>query len=76
MSSLSEDGFLSDEGDVVVTIVRRRYAPWLSEIRGLNRLLTEAQYGFSIRPEHAQEVICAALYVRLLAHCQAVVPAA
>jgi Family of unknown function (DUF5677) len=73
MSTLAEEGFLSGEGEVVVTVVRRRYAPWLSEIRPLNRLLTEAQYRFSIRQEHAQEVTCGALYVRTLAHCQAVV---
>jgi hypothetical protein len=73
MTTLSEEGFLSDEVDAVVRTIRAKQSPWFTELRVLNRLLVEAQYTLEIHVESAQESVCAALYVRGLTHSQAAV---
>ena len=73
MTRLAEEGFLADETAAVVAAMRGRYTPWLAEVRAVNALLVRPQYEMAIHPESAQEVTCAALYVRTLAHAQAAV---
>ena len=72
-TSLADEGFLSDETVAVVDTIRAKYAPWFSELRVLNGLLVRTQYGLTIHVQSAREVVCAALYVRALVHCQATV---
>jgi len=73
MTTLPEEGFLADEVVGVVEAVRSKYAPWLSEIRALNRLLVCSQYEIRVDPRSAQHVTCAALFIRSLAHAQGAV---
>ena len=68
---LSEEGFVADEISDVIAVVRQRYAGQLIEVRALNQLLTQSQYELTIHSQSAQEMTCAALFVRSLAHCQA-----
>lgn len=68
---VAEEGFVADEISDVVAVVRQRYAAHLVEVRALNQLLTRSQYEFKVHPQSAQELTCAALFVRSLAHCQA-----
>jgi hypothetical protein len=72
-TTLADEGFLSDEASDVVVVVRERYAAHFVEVRAINRLLTRSQYGLTIHPQSAQEMTCAALFVRSIAHCQAAV---
>lgn len=72
-TTLAEEGFLSDETAAVVDTIRARYRPWFAELRVLNRLLVQVQYGLTIHVQSAREVVCAALYVRALVHSQATV---
>jgi len=44
MSSLAEEGFLSDETADVVNAVERRYVPWLALFRAVNRRAVTAKY--------------------------------
>ncbi len=69
---LFHEGFIADEIADVIAVVRNDYDPQLTELRGLNRLLTQSQYELAVHPESAQETCCAALYIRAIAHCQAV----
>lgn len=71
-SRLAEEGFLADEVVAVVATIRGRYATHFEQLRTLNRLLSGAQYALRAHPESAQEMTSAVLFVRSLAHCQAV----
>jgi hypothetical protein len=71
VTTLPTEGFLAGEVEAVVATMRARYGSWLAEIRGLNRLLVQAQYELRVHPESAQELTCATLYMRSLVHCQA-----
>src|SRR5262245_35640447 len=70
-SRLAEEGFLADEVVAVVATIRSRYAAYFEQFRVLNRLLSGAQYNLQAHPESAQQLTCAVLFVRSLAHCQA-----
>jgi Family of unknown function (DUF5677) len=72
-TSLAEEGFLAGEVTAVVAAIRAKYPAHFRQLWTLNRLLTGAQYGLRAHPESAQELTCAVLFVRSLAHCQAVV---
>lgn len=71
-TSLAEEGFLAGEVTAVVATIRARYSSHFQQLWALNRLLTSAQYDLRAHPESAQELTCAVLFVRSLAHCQAV----
>lgn len=73
VTTLAEQGFLADEVAGVVVAVRQKYAPWLAEIRAVNALLVRSQHELAVHQESAQEMTCATLYVRSLAHAQAAV---
>jgi hypothetical protein len=73
MSTLADEGFLSDETEAVVEKVRDTHGPWLLELRTLNKLLVRSQYSLRVHRESARELVCAALYMRALTHCQAAV---
>lgn len=70
-TTLSDEGFLSDEMAAVTCAIREKYNLWLLELRALNRLLVGAQYGFTVHEQSAREVVCTALYIRTLVHNQA-----
>ncbi len=72
-TTLAEEGYLADEVSGVVEVVRAKYAAHFRDIRALNQLLTRSQYGLQIHQESAQELTCAALFVRSLAHSQAAI---
>ncbi|MBI2833568.1 MAG: hypothetical protein HYX76_03970 [Acidobacteria bacterium] len=71
-TSLAEEGFLAGEVTAVVAAIRAKYSAHFRQLSALNRLLTGAQYDLRAHPESAQELTCAVLFVRSLAHCQAV----
>ncbi len=72
-TTLADEGFLSEEASSVIVDIRAKYEAWFSELRILNRLLVQVQYGLSIHRESAQEMVCAMLYMRVLVHSQATV---
>ncbi len=71
-TKLTEEGFVADEIEDVVGVVRHRYERHLAEVLALNKLLTRSQYELTIQPESPRELTCAALFVRAVGHCQAV----
>jgi hypothetical protein len=73
MSTLSHDGFLADQTKAVIEEVRHQYGPWLSELRALNRILVRKQFELNVQNTNAQQVACAGLFVRSLAHAQAAI---
>jgi hypothetical protein len=73
VSTLADEGFLSDEVEAVVQTVRSRYSAWLSQLYAVNKLLVQEQYSFRVNLTSARELTCASLYMRALTHCQAAV---
>jgi hypothetical protein len=73
MTTLKEDGFLADETGAVMEMVREKYAPWLLEMRALNRLLMRLQFELNGHAKNAQHLACAALFARSLSHAQAAI---
>jgi len=72
VTTLAEEGFLADEASgALVAHIAGKYAPWLKELRLLNRSLVALQYELSVHPESARELASAALFVRGLSHVQA-----
>ena len=71
MTTLAEEGFLADEASgPLVGHIAAKYAPWMTELRLLNRSLVEVQYELAVHPESARELASAALFVRGLSHVQ------
>lgn len=71
MTTLAEEGYLASEASgPVVEHLTARYAPWLKELRLLNRSLVEGQFELAVHPESARELASAALFVRGLSHVQ------
>jgi hypothetical protein len=73
VSTLADEGFLSEEAHCVIDAVLAAYPQHMAELRSVNRLLTASQYRLSVHRESAQELTCAALFIRSLAHCQAAI---
>ena len=71
LTTLADEGFLADELVGVIDAIRQKYEIHFAEVRGINRLMTASQYTLQVHAQSAQEMTCAALYVRSLAHCQA-----
>ena len=73
MTSLAEEGFLSDEMSGVVDAVERRYAPWLTIIRSVNARAVKSQYEASVPREYLPALVAATCYLRTLTNTQAAV---
>ncbi len=73
VSTLADEGFISDEAVHVVAAVRARYPVHLAQLRAINKLVTGALYSLHVHRESAQEMTSAALLIRSVAHCQAAV---
>lgn len=72
-TTIATDGFAAHEVAEVVERVRNRYGRHLAPLSNINRLLTTAQYRMEAHQESAQDLTCAVLFVRTLAHCQATI---
>jgi len=72
-SSLSEEGFLSDETAGVVQAIERRYASWISILRSVNERAVKAQYEAKIPREYLPALVAATCYMRTLTNIQAAV---
>ncbi len=70
MTYLDEEGILADNLEVFATLVREKYAPWVSAARAHNRIANQMQYAFKVSPESAQDLFCSALFVRVLEYTQ------
>ena len=73
MSSLADEGFLSDETAGVVEAVERRYAPWLATFRSVNERAVKVQYEAKIPREYLPALVAATCYMRTLTNIQAAV---
>lgn len=71
MTSLAEEGFLSDETGAVVEVVERRYAEWLALFRTVNRRAVQAQYEVEVPRDYLPALVAATCYMRTLTNTQA-----
>lgn len=72
-SSLSEEGFLSDETAGVIEAVEGRYEPWLVILRSVNRRAVKAQHEAEIPTGYLPALVGAICYMRTLVNIQAAV---
>ena len=73
MSSLADEGFLSDETAGVVEAVEARYAPWTAILRAVNARAVKVQYDVAIPKEYLPALVAAVCYMRTLTNIEAAV---
>src|SRR5713226_382686 len=72
-SSLSEEGFLSDETAGVEQAVEHRYAPWLALFRSVNARAVKAQYEAQVPRDYLPALVAAVCFMRTLTNIEAAV---
>jgi hypothetical protein len=73
MSTLAEEGFLSDETAGVIEAVERRYAPWLRIVRGDNARAVQVQYQADVPRDYPPALVAAICYMRTLTNIEGAV---
>jgi hypothetical protein len=73
MTSLAEEGFLSDETVGVVQAVERKYARSLTLFRSVNARAVKAQYEVKVPREYLPALVAATCYMRTLTNVEAAI---